>query len=135
LYATYISYLPPSKFAYRLPYHRDARGDFVEMLKTPDCGQFSFFTTHPGITRGTHYHHSKSEKFLVVQGTARFRFRNIVSGETHEVVTSSKTPQVVDTVPGWAHDITNIGEDEMVVMLWANEIFDRSAPDTIAHKV
>lgn len=135
LYATYVSYLPTSKFAYDLPRYGDERGVFVEMLKTPDCGQFSFFTAHPGVTRGGHYHHSKTEKFLVIKGTARFGFRHVVTNETYELVTSGDKPQVVDTIPGWVHDITNVGEDEMVVMLWANEIFDRERPDTIACKV
>ena len=67
LYATYVSYLPMDKFAYPVPVHGDARGVFVEMLKTPDAGQFSFFTAHPGITRGGHYHHTKTEKFLVIK--------------------------------------------------------------------
>lgn len=135
LYSTYISYLPTSKFAYDLPRYGDERGVFVEMLKTPDCGQFSFFTAHPGVTRGGHYHHSKTEKFLVIKGAARFGFRHVVTNETYELVTSGDRPQVVDTIPGWIHDITNVGEDEMVVMLWANEIFDRERPDTIACKV
>lgn len=135
LYATYVSYLLPGKFAYDLPKHGDERGIFVEMLKTPDSGQFSFFTAHPGITRGGHYHHTKTEKFLVIKGAARFGFRHIVTNERHEVFTSSDKPQVVETVPGWTHDITNVGDDEMVVMLWANEIFDRDRPDTIASKV
>lgn len=135
LYATYVSYLPTSKFAYDLPRYGDERGVFVEMLKTPDCGQFSFFTAHPGATRGGHYHHSKTEKFLVIKGAARFGFRHAVTNETYELVTSGDRPQVVDTIPGWIHDITNVGEDEMVVMLWANEIFDRERPDTIACKV
>ena len=86
LYATYVSYLPPRAFTYDVPRHGDPRGVFVEMLKTPDCGQFSYFTAHPGITRGEHYHHSKTEKFLVIQGTARFGFRHIETGETHEIV-------------------------------------------------
>lgn len=135
LYSTYVSYLPTSKFAYDLPRYGDERGVFVEMLKTPDCGQFSFFTAHPGVTRGGHYHHSKTEKFLVIKGAARFGFRHIVTDETYELLTSSDKPQVVETVPGWTHDITNVGQDEMVVMLWANEIFDRAHPDTIACKV
>lgn len=135
LYSTYVSYLPPAKFAYELPWHRDTRGVFVEMLKTQDSGQFSFFTAHPGITRGGHYHHSKTEKFLVIKGKARFGFRHIVTGERFEVFTEGDEPKVVETVPGWTHQITNIGEDEMVVMLWANEIFDRERPDTIAAKV
>lgn len=135
LYATYVSYLPPAKFAYDLPKYGDERGVFVEMLKTQDSGQFSFFTAHPGITRGGHYHHTKTEKFLVIKGSARFGFRHVVTDERFEVFTSGEKPQVVDTVPGWTHDITNVGDDEMVVMLWANEIFDRARPDTIAAKV
>lgn len=132
LYSTYVSYLPPERFAYTVPMHGDARGVFVEMLKTPDCGQFSFFTAHPGITRGGHYHHTKTEKFLVIKGEARFKFRQMQTGETHELVTSGAKAEIVETVPGWTHDITNIGSDEMVVMLWANEVFDRQKPDTYA---
>lgn len=135
LYATYVSYLPTSGFAYEIPAHGDHRGVFVEMLKTPDCGQFSFFTAHPGITRGGHYHHTKTEKFLVLKGKAKFAFRHIVTEEYHEIRTSGEKPMVVETVPGWSHDITNVGEDEMIVMLWANEIFDRTNPDTIARSV
>ncbi|MDC7700868.1 UDP-2-acetamido-2,6-beta-L-arabino-hexul-4-ose reductase [Vogesella indigofera] len=132
LYSTYVSYLPTERFAYPVPRHGDARGVFVEMLKTPDCGQFSFFTAHPGITRGGHYHHSKTEKFLVIKGQARFKFRHMGTGETFELVTGGEQSEIVETVPGWTHDITNIGTDEMVVMLWANEIFDRARPDTYA---
>jgi len=135
LYATYVSYLPVDKFAYDVPAHGDARGVFVEMLKTPDAGQFSFFTAHPGITRGGHYHHTKTEKFLVIKGHARFGFRHMLTNEVHHLDTSGDKPQVVETVPGWTHDITNVGDDEMVVMLWANEIFDRANPDTITSKV
>lgn len=135
LYATYVSYLPTHKFVYDLPRHGDERGVFVEMLKTPDAGQFSYFTAHPGVTRGGHYHHSKTEKFLVIKGKARFGFRHILTNETYELLTSGDAPQVVETVPGWTHDITNVGDEEMVVMLWANEIFDRDRPDTIACKV
>jgi len=135
LYATYVSYLPPELFAYTVPQFGDPRGVFAEMLKTPDCGQFSYFTTHPGVTRGGHYHHSKTEKFLVIKGQARFKFRNMQTGETHELVTCGDQAEVVETVPGWTHDITNIGDDEMVVMLWANEVFDRARPDTFTCKV
>jgi UDP-2-acetamido-2,6-beta-L-arabino-hexul-4-ose reductase len=105
------------------------------MLKTMDSGQFSFFTAHPGITRGGHYHHTKTEKFLVIKGSARFCFRHVLTNETYEVLTSGDISCVVETVPGWTHDITNVGDDEMVVMLWANEIFDRKNPDTVAMKV
>lgn len=131
LYATYVSFLPPEKFAYSIPRHCDARGVFVEMLKTADSGQFSFFSALPGVTRGGHYHHTKTEKFLVLKGKAKFRFRHLISGERYELVTTDGESQVVETIPGWAHDITNIGDDEMLVMLWANEIFDRGRPDTV----
>jgi len=130
LYATYLSYLPVESFTYDLPKHGDNRGIFVEMLKTPDCGQFSFFTAYPGVTRGGHYHHSKTEKFLVITGQALFRFRHLQEGRTYDLHTSGNKPQVVESIPGWTHDITNIGLGEMVVMLWANEIFNRAHPDT-----
>jgi len=135
LYSTYLSFLRPEQFSYTVPIHADSRGRFVEMLKTKDSGQFSFFTAHPGVTRGRHYHHTKNEKFLVIQGKARFGFRHVVTGETYELFTDGEKPEVVETVPGWAHDITNVGDNEMVVMLWANEIFDREHPDTITYKV
>ena len=135
LYATYVSYLPNDRFSYEVQQHADPRGVFVEMLKTPDSGQFSYFTAHPGITRGGHYHHTKTEKFLVIKGEALFRFRHMLTDELVELCTNGTNPQVVDTIPGWSHEITNVGDDELVVMLWANENFDRQKPDTIASKV
>ncbi len=135
LYATYVSYLPNDKFSYDVPQHVDSRGVFVEMLKTHDSGQFSYFTLPPGSTRGGHYHHTKTEKFLVMKGKALFRFRHLLTNELVELRTAGNTAQVVDTIPGWTHDITNVGHDEMVVMLWANENFDRQKPDTVASKV
>jgi UDP-2-acetamido-2,6-beta-L-arabino-hexul-4-ose reductase len=132
LYGTYVSYLPVEAFAYPLDRHEDPRGVFVEMLRTETSGQFSFFTAHPGVTRGGHYHHVKTEKFLVLKGRARFRFRDIATGETEALETTGEQSMVVETVPGWAHDITNVGDEEMIVMLWANEVFDRERPDTVA---
>ena len=126
LYATYISNLPLDSFTYDVAMHGDERGVFVEMLKTKDTGQFSFFTIHPGIVRGEHYHHTKSEKFLVITGKAKFGFRNIVTGETIEIITSGEKSTIVETIPGWAHNIKNIGDYEMAVMLWANEIFNQT---------
>lgn len=135
LYATYVSYLPNEMFSYEVQQHADPRGVFVEMLKTPDCGQFSYFTACPGVTRGGHYHHTKTEKFLVIKGEALFRFRHLLTNELVEFQISGGNPQVVDTIPGWTHDITNVGNDEMLVMLWANENFDWEKPDTVAGKV
>lgn len=135
LYSTYLSYLPKDKFVYDVPAHSDERGVFVEILKTPDCGQFSFFTVHPGVTRGSHYHHTKTEKFLVVRGSVLMRFRNLIDGEIYEVKASSEKPQIIDSIPGWVHDVTNLGGDDAVVMLWANEVFDTKRPDCIPCKV
>jgi UDP-2-acetamido-2,6-beta-L-arabino-hexul-4-ose reductase len=135
LYSTYVSYLPPESFAYTVPSYSDQRGVFVEMLKTPDCGQFSCFTVHSGITRGGHYHHSKTEKFLVICGQAHFKFRHVQTGETHELLTCGHKAEVVETVPGWTHDITNIGQGDMVVMLWSNELFDIMKPDTFTRSL
>lgn len=135
LYATYMSYLPDSEFEYAVPEHADTRGVFVEMLKTADNGQISYFTAHPGITRGGHYHHTKTEKFLVVKGKARFRFRHLLTDELVEMCTCGAIPKIVDTIPGWSHEITNVGDNELIVMLWSNENFDPLKPDTIASKV
>ena len=135
LYATYISFLPLPAFEYEVARHADPRGVFVEMLKTPDCGQFGYFTAFPGITRGEHYHHTKTEKFLVIKGTASFGYRHVVTHETHEIVARGGEGRIVETIPGWTHNVTNIGDDELVVLVWANEIFDRDRPDTVAQKV
>lgn len=135
LHATYLSFLDPGQFGYDLKRHTDPRGTFAEMLRTPDSGQFSYFTAHPGITRGGHYHHSKTEKFLVVAGRALFRFRNILTDELREIQVSGDEARVIETVPGWSHDVTNIGNGTLVCMLWANELFDPDRPDTISAKV
>ncbi|TCS14916.1 NAD-dependent epimerase/dehydratase family protein [Caulobacter sp. BK020] len=135
LYATFVSALPTEAFSYPLIAHTDPRGSFIEILKTPASGQVSYFTAHPGVTRGGHYHHSKVEKFLIVHGEALFRFRHILTGDVHEVRTSAETPVVVETIPGWAHDVTNVGRDMMVSLIWASEVFDRARPDTVAAAV
>jgi len=135
LHATYLSHLDPQDFDYQVPRYVDPRGEFAEMLKTHDCGQFSYFTAHPGVTRGNHYHHSKTEKFLVVRGTARFEFRHVDTGHVHVLTVQGGEGRIVETVPGWTHNITNDGQDELIVMLWANEVFDRTRPDTIPMKV
>ncbi|WP_305815685.1 UDP-2-acetamido-2,6-beta-L-arabino-hexul-4-ose reductase [Photobacterium leiognathi] len=135
LYSTYLSYFSPEQFVYTVPAYTDPRGTFCEMLKTLNAGQFSYFTAHPGITRGGHYHHTKNEKFLVIKGTAKFRFEEVLTGQKEELVVTADQHQIVETVPGWSHDVTNIGNDELIVMLWANEIFDREKPDTFAKEI
>ncbi len=104
------------------------------MLKTADSGQFSYFTAKPGITRGEHYHHSKVEKFLVIQGVARFDFEQIATGEKLTLTIRGGEGRIVESIPGWNHGVTNVGDTELIIMLWANEVFDRGRPDTVALK-
>lgn len=132
LYATYVSYLPASAFSYRLTAHVDPRGSFTEVIRTPDCGQVSALTIAPGATRGGHYHHAKVEKFVVLQGSALFRFLHILTGEMQVLETRADAPTVVETIPGWAHDITNIGDEPVTALVWASETFDPAHPDTLA---
>ena len=132
LYSTYVAAIPVEQASLPLDPKTDVRGTFVEMFKTDGSGQLSFFTAHPGVTRGGHYHHSKVEKFVVAQGQARFRFRHVLGGEEFEVTGSADQPKVVETIPGWTHDVTNIGDGELVVIAWANEVFDPARPDTVA---
>ena len=134
LYSTYISYLPSTDFKYSLMEHTDERGMFVEVLKTRDSGQVSFFTAMENVTRGEHFHHTKTEKFLVVKGDARFRFRNLDTDQLVEVFSSCEHSEIVETIPGWAHDVTNVGSGKMLVIEWANEVFDRENPDTYPAK-
>jgi len=135
LYATYLSFLPTDKFSYELKGYEDARGTFYEFVKTLDSGQFSISTTVPGITRGNHYHNTKNEKFLVIKGEASIKHRQIHGDEIIEYKVSDKKMEVVEMIPGYTHDITNTGDTDMVLLLWANETFDRENPDTYFLKI
>lgn len=131
LYATYLSYLNVEQFSYPLISHNDKRGSFVEVIKNQNFGQISYLIAKPGMTRGGHYHHTKCEKFIVVQGQAKFRFVHSITEAHHEIIVSGDQPSIVQTIPGWAHDITNIGTDDLIALIWSNEVFDPSRPDTI----
>lgn len=136
LYATYISYLPIDKFSYALDQRVDQRGELAELLKSLHFGQIFVSRTRPGITRGNHYHHTKVEKFVVLEGEAIIRFRSIkpeVSGQKSEVIEYTvfgKEFKVVDIPPGYTHSIENIGANDLIVLFWADEVFDFSSPDT-----
>lgn len=130
LYSTYLSYLPTDQFAYQLNMIEDNRGTFTEFIKTLDRGQVSVNVTKPGITRGNHWHHTKSEKFLVVSGRGVIRFRRIDSDEVIEYYVSGDKLEVLDIPPGYTHNIENLGETDMVTIMWANEPFDPERPDT-----
>jgi UDP-2-acetamido-2,6-beta-L-arabino-hexul-4-ose reductase len=135
IYATYLSYLEGIDFGYKLGIKKDSRGSLAEFLKSPCFGQIFISRTKPGITRGNHYHHTKTEKFLVVQGKALIRFRHIQSDEIIEHSVSGDEFRVVDIPPGYTHSIENVGNEELVTLFWANEIFDQEYPDTYYEEV
>jgi UDP-2-acetamido-2,6-beta-L-arabino-hexul-4-ose reductase len=130
LYSTYLSYLPENQFSYDLKMNVDQRGSFTEFIKTSDRGQVSVNISKPGITKGNHWHHTKNEKFLVVSGKGVIRFRKIDSDEVIEYFVSGDKMEVVDIPTGYTHNIENLGDSDMVTIMWANEPFDPEKPDT-----
>ena len=130
LYSTYLSYLPKDQFSYHVKMNIDNRGSFTELFKTMDKGQVSVNISKPGITKGNHWHHTKNEKFVVVSGTGIIRFRKIDSDEVIEYKVSGDNIEVIDIPVGYTHNIENIGETDMVTIMWANELFDKDRPDT-----
>ncbi|MGM0923275.1 MAG: capsular polysaccharide biosynthesis protein CapF [Bacillota bacterium] len=130
LYSTYLSYLPKDQFSYDLKMNVDHRGSFTEFIRTPERGQVSVNISKPGITKGNHWHHTKNEKFLVVSGKGVIRFRKINSNEIIEYFVSGDKMEVVDIPTGYTHNIENLGNKDMVTIMWANELFDPEKPDT-----
>lgn len=130
LYSTYLSFLPEDQFSYDLKMNTDNRGSFTEFIRTPDRGQVSINVSKPGITKGNHWHHTKNEKFLVVSGEGLIRFRKIDSDDVIEYRVSGNNLQVVDIPTGYTHSIVNLGENDLVTVMWANECFDPNKPDT-----
>lgn len=130
LYSTYLSYLPEKEFSYELLMKVDDRGSFTEFLKTPDRGQVSVNISKPNITKGNHWHHTKTEKFLVVSGSGIIRFRKIDSNTIIEYYVNGSKLEVLDIPPGYTHNIENIGQTDMVTIMWANEMLDLDNPDT-----
>lgn len=130
LYATYVSYTPIDSFAYSLNQKIDLRGELAELLKSPSIGQIFVSRTRPGITRGNHYHDTKVEKFVVLEGEAVIRFRSVVGQDVIEYPVSGREFRVVDIPPGYTHSTENIGKTDLIVLFWADEIFNPDAPDT-----
>jgi UDP-2-acetamido-2,6-beta-L-arabino-hexul-4-ose reductase len=135
LYATYLSFLDDSDLAYDLEQKTDARGTLAEFIKSPHIGQVFVSRTKPGITRGNHYHHTKVEKFFVVEGTGIIRLRHLSTGDMVEMKVSGEDFRVVDIPPGYTHSIENAGSTDMVVIFWASEVFDPNRPDTYYREV
>lgn len=136
LYSTYLSYLPKEKTAFSLKMNRDDRGSFTELLKTEKCGQFSVNTSKPGITKGQHWHNSKWEFFIVVSGHGLIQERKIATDEIMEFEVSGDNIQAIHMLPGYTHNIINLSDSEdLVTVMWANEPFDPTHPDTFGEKV
>ncbi len=135
LYSTYLSYLPPDRFAMPLEPHQDERGSFTELIHFGGLGQVSVNISKPGVTKGNHWHHTKTERFIVVQGSGVIRFRKINDSTIIEYEVSADKAEAVDIPPGYTHNITNTGKSDMVTVIWANEIFNKEKPDTYSMEV
>lgn len=135
LYATYLSYLDKNNFSYCLDNHKDHRGNFVEFLKTSDNQQVSVNIAKPGVIRGNHWHNTKNEKFLVIKGQGIIRFRKVFESEIFEYKISGDEFRVLDIPPGYVHNIENIGEEDLITIMWASELFDKNNPDTYYSEV
>lgn len=135
LYSTYISYVPVEKMTTQAIQNIDNRGSFTELVKTNTAGQISVSFSKPGVVRGNHYHHTKIERFIVIKGHAKIRFTHILTKETYEFEVDDKNIQVVTIPVGYTHNIENIGNDEMILIIWCNELFDKEKPDTYFKKV
>lgn len=130
LYTTYLSYLPLEEFGYKLDMKHDNRGWLTEFIKSPHMGQIFVSRTKPGITRGNHWHHTKVEKFLVIEGRANIKFRHVRNNETVCYEVTGEVLQVLDIPPGYTHSITNTGTTDVITIFWANEIFNKEKADT-----
>lgn len=135
LYATYLSYLPEDSFSYPLKMNKDERGSFTEFIRTKQHGQVSINISKPGIIKGQHWHHTKTEKFLVVSGEGIIRFRRIGDDKIIEYKVSGDRLEVIDIPTGYTHNIENLGNTDMVTVMWANEPFNQKKPDTYFEKV
>lgn len=135
LYSTYLSFLPKDDFAYSLEKKSDDRGSFTEFIRTNDRGQVSVNVAKPGITKGNHWHHTKNEKFLVVSGEAIIAFRKVGEEEVIEYHVTGDEMKVVDIPCGYTHNIRNVGDSDLVTVMWANEAFNPNKPDTFFEPV
>ena len=135
LYSTYLSYLPTDKFSYQVKMNVDDRGSFTELFKSMDRGQVSVNVAHPGITKGNHWHHTKNEKFVVVSGEGLIQFRKVGESDIIEYRVSGEKIEVVDIPTGYTHNIINVGDTDLVTVMWCNEIFNPDKPDTYFEEV
>jgi UDP-2-acetamido-2,6-beta-L-arabino-hexul-4-ose reductase len=134
LFSTYISHLPQNKFASKAKMKSDTRGNFIEFVKFNKYGQVSLFTTLPNQERGGHYHNSKVEEFLVIEGRAKLKYKNLYNNKQYIKIVDSKKLNFFKSIPGWVHSIKNIGKNSLICAVWANEIFNKDKPDTYSYK-
>jgi len=135
LHSTFVSYLDPRSLATRPTVHEDARGWLAEVVKSERAGQVFVSTSAPGVVRGNHWHEQKVERFVVLRGEAAIRLRRVGGEEVHEYRPPPDRPTVVTIPPGYTHNLENVGDDELLVLFWANEVFDPERPDTIPEEV
>ena len=135
LYSTYISYVPVEKTHVSAKKNVDERGSFTELVRTYDSGQFSVSFSKPGIVRGNHYHHTKLERFIVIKGKAKIFFKSVIDGSHYELIVDDNDIQIVTIPVGYTHNIENIGNEEMILAIWCNELFDKDKPDTYYREV
>ena len=130
LSSMYLTYLDKNELIYSMDKHEDDRGYLCEIMKSPYAGQIFMSTTKPGITRGNHYHHTKTEKFIVLKGTGQIKLMDIRTLEVFDFIVHGDSCRVVDIPPGYSHSITNIGQDNLITLFWSNEVFNPDKPDT-----
>ncbi len=135
LYSTFISYLPMDRLVTQAEKKEDERGFFVELVRTKDSGQFSISYSKAGVSRGDHYHHTKSERFMVVKGKAKISFSSAITNDKYSFIVDDKVIKIITIPVGYSHKIENIGKKELVLALWCNEVFDINRPDTYYMKV
>jgi len=135
LYATYVSFLDTRHFTYDVAMKLDARGSFSELFKTPTHGQVSVNITKPGITKGNHYHNTKTEKFITVSGQGKIRLRAVGQTEVIEILVDGQHLKIVDIPPGYVHSLINTGTLDLVTIMWASETFNPNIPDTYPMEV
>jgi UDP-2-acetamido-2,6-beta-L-arabino-hexul-4-ose reductase len=119
----------------KLEVKQDERGKLIEIFKIPGVGQVFYSTTKPGVVRGNHYHTRKIEKFCVIEGKAKIKLRNRETNEIEEHIVLGDNPEIVEMKPNWTHNIENIGEKEMKLLVWVNEVFNPEDPDTFSEEV
>ena len=135
LYSTLLSFYPSEKFKYSIKSNIDNRGNFAEIMRLGNFGQFSFFTINEKKERGGHYHDTKVEKFIILNGNVRFIFFDLNKRKRIKIDISDKDYSIIETIPGYVHKLVNIGKTKVTGVIWSNEEFNKNDPDTFSHKI